>query len=139
LRKQSWWRRTRKKFCSKKTLTRDGQYFDPPAGVRVTHCASSDTHFHYTHHLTTTPQPAFIVTSLHSRQASRRARESLEAHCTYLVTGPLVMYIRTWSFSQKDSFYPSSTRMPLSSRPSSFTLSHSSHVSFCVPASILPR
>jgi hypothetical protein len=64
------------------------------------------THSHHTRHPTTIPQSAFTVTSLHSRQASRRARECLEAHCTYLVTGRLVMYIRTWSFSQKDSFIP---------------------------------
>jgi hypothetical protein len=75
--------------------------------VRVTHRASSDARFHYTRAPTTIPYPVLTATALHERQASRRATmESLEAHCTYLVTGHLVMYIRTWSFSQKDSFIP---------------------------------
>ena len=33
-------KKNEEKFCLKKTLTRDGQYFDPPAGVRVTLCTS---------------------------------------------------------------------------------------------------
>jgi hypothetical protein len=85
------------------------------------------------------------ATALHERQASRRAIESLEAHCTYLVTGHLVMYIRTWSFSQKDSFSRLYSRVLKSSslvalRPSSLVvIRHLSFVSRLLSPVVLRR
>jgi hypothetical protein len=63
----------RQKFCMpEKTLTRDGQYFDPLVGVRVIlRTGSESLQTHDTRHPTTIPHSAFNVTALDTPQASR--------------------------------------------------------------------
>jgi len=64
----------REKFHSpKKMLTRDGQYFNPPAGVTITlSLDSKPNNLHHTH------DPTAILTLLQHRQASRLARPPRE-------------------------------------------------------------